>query len=619
MKETFWTYFKRYAALAVSVLITILAISSVNRDIDGTALNLAKRNLEEDAQTFTSYIDSTIEGKLDQLWQLAKTVKATMDSEEETMQALQDYKSMFNSVTVLATTGEREVGDHITLQLSGADILDELINQKKAVVYSDSIREVSSKEVIVLAVPVEVNDRVTGIVVGTVAVATLNNIMDKWGYSQDGCAFIMTTEGRYVTRGDKFEKVLSGKANNYLTYLGNCITEGEYTAVSDIERAITDKKQIPLDYTYNGNGYIGRLCPSRYESWYIGYVEGVESFRSFNASVGNSTKVLLAMAVILWVFWIAVLVKLIYKSMGLSEELERHNMLNRMEKSLVFEFQFEPKRLQFFGDTMRMFGKEAKVMFGEEVYEVYQYVHEDDRSLRSRIHQFYDDDNPKFMSEVRIENGEDGYRWYRITGMLVKDMKFGTNQKFVGRIEDASQQIIEEKNLVQRAENDLLTGVFNKKTMEGKVSECLANLSGNNHCIFYIIDLDNFKNVNDKLGHMYGDTAIVDTAKLLSAIFTRNAFVGRLGGDEFVACVTYDAFDEESLLNFVRKKADAVCEANLRTYANGNISVSISSSVGIAIAPEHGTDFETIYKRADSALYRSKNAGKNCYHIYQKD
>ena len=222
---------------------------------------------------------------------------------------------------------------------------------------------------------------------------------------------------------------------------------------------------------------------------------------------------------------------------------------------------------------------------------------------------------------MRIKNGEDSYGWYRVSGMMVKDPKIGINAKFVGKVENADQQIAEEKDLVQRAENDMLTGVLNKKTMEGKVVKVLAEpeKDGNCHYIFFMVDLDNFKNVNDKLGHIYGDTAIVDTANCLSAIFPNNAYVGRLGGDEFAVCAKYDAFDKESLISYIKKKADKICEANRRTYVNGAISVGISSSVGIAVAPDFAQDFKTLYQMADQALYRSKNGGKNCYHIYGRE
>lgn len=618
MKKMFWEHAKRYAAIAFTVLFTIIAINRFYNDVGGNALKAEQENLKNDAAMFASYVDDTIESRLDHLRQLAKTIDVAIYQDSDfTKQCLKDYKGLFSSLSVLTTSGAKEYGDHITLRLDDEKILEELVYDRKAMVYSDSIKEVSEKDVIVLAVPIESNGKVSGIVVGTLSLSVLNDIMDKWGNAQKGCAFMITTNGKYVTRGERFNDILGGKANNFLTYLGNSELSGKNKSMTDIEREINQREQINLLYRYRSEEYVGILCPSAYKSWYIGFVEETNALRHANISVEDGTLALLVVAVALCGIWIAGGILLIHRNFKQKEELERFYCLSGMERALIFEFRFEPKRLNFYGDSVGMFGIEAKTMLGEEIYEVYDYIHEDDKSLRGRIHRFYDDDTKKFSAEVRVRNASGGYGWYRITGILMKDQRYGVNEKFIGKIEDVNQQIVEEKSLVERAENDLLTGVLNKKTMEAKVTECLQNISGNTNYIFFMIDLDNFKNVNDKLGHIYGDTAIIDTAKCLSEIFSKNAFVGRLGGDEFAVCASYDAFDEESLMDYIKKRAEKICEVNRRTYVNGAISVSITSSVGIAVATESGKDFESIYKMADNALYRSKNGGKNCYNIYK--
>lgn len=616
-----WEYIRRFVVLFAISLFTLLAVMAFWKDVGGNALDIAENNLINDATIFTAYIDDTIQNRLGHLEQLSKTVDRVLDEDEDmAKEMLRDYKNLFSSLTILSTDGAKEYGDHITIRFNDSDgVLEELMYNKQPVVYSDSIKEISDKEVIVIAVPIESGNKVTGIIVGTLNLAVLNEVMDKWGYAQAGCAFLITSNGKYVTRGKKFDSILGGKANSFFTYLANSEIEGDIDSLKDVEREVENRRQVSLRYRYGRSDYISVLCPSSFANWYVGFIEEAGTLQRANIRMQDSTVIFMAICGILLCFGIVYIVILLHKSFRAGEDLERYNILNQIERAIIFEFQFEPKCLRFFGNTLAMFGREVKPMFGEEVYEVYQYIHEDDRSIRGRIHQFYDNDNKRFMSEVRIKNSEEGYGWYRITGMLVKDMKYGENHRFIGKIEDASQQIIEEKSLVQRAENDLLTGVLNKKTMEEKVSECLANIAGNTHYIFFMVDLDNFKNVNDKLGHIYGDNAIVDTAKYLSEIFSKNAYVGRLGGDEFAVCASYDAFDEESLMSYIKKRAEKICEVNRRTYVNGAVSVSISSSVGVAVAPEAGRDFETIYKMADSALYRSKNGGKNCYNIYQKN
>lgn len=192
----------------------------------------------------------------------------------------------------------------------------------------------------------------------------------------------------------------------------------------------------------------------------------------------------------------------------------------------------------------------------------------------------------------------------------------GSPKCFIGKLMDASKQITMEKNLVQRAENDMLTGVLNKKTIEEKMGLLLNENKSDRYYIFYMVDLDNFKNVNDTLGHIYGDKAIADTGAELSKIFKNDALVGRLGGDEFAVCSVYDAFDDESLKEYIIKKAEQVKKANQRSYTDGVNVVNITSSIGVSVAPKDGNDFETIYKKADSALYHSKNTGKDRYTLY---
>lgn len=621
MKQTFWSCGKIYVMLFITAIISMLAISSFYRDVSGSAGDIAEKNLSGNAEIFTAYFDDHIQNSLTQLKQLAKAIDVSMYQDSTmTKELLKDYKGLFSSLSVLTVNGAQEYGDRVTLKLDQDNMLETLVYDRKPVVYSEMIHDQYNNDGIMLAVPIEMDGKVNGIIAGTITIESLNKLMDKWGYAQSGCAFLISPKGSYLTKGKKFNEILGGKANSFFTYLSNSELIGEYGSISDIEHGVGRRDALSFRHQYSGKEYLTVLYPSEYGNWYLGFAEAVATSERDGFFVEKGTKIYMGISLVLWIILLAVFLLVNYRDYKNRDSLQRYSVLDTMDKAVIFEFQFEPKRFRMFGNTLAMFGTEVKTLRGEEVYEVYQYVHEDDRSVRGRIHRFYDDDSRKFMAEIRIKNLADGgFSWYRISGILVKDVRYGVNQKFIGRIESADQQIAEEKSLVQRAENDLLTGVLNKKTMEEKVTKCLQNIEGNIHYIFFMVDLDNFKNVNDKLGHIYGDNAIVDTAKYLSEIFTNNAYIGRLGGDEFAVCAAYDAFDEESLLDFIKKKAEKICEVNRRTYVNGSISISISSSVGIAIAPDFGQDFETIYRMADSALYRSKNGGKNCFHIYQKE
>lgn len=617
MRGRLWNYGKYYFTVLLIVFFSIVSVMAIFRDINGSTTELAARNLGDDARMFTAHFDDMVTQNFYHLQQLSKRLKE-MDHLPDIEAILADYKTIFRSVEIIDADGNRAYGDTLDIELKQGGVFDSIIFDKKNVIYSKKINEENEEESIGLCVPLEQSGGVTGVLIGTIAVSEINELMDSWGYTDEDCAFVINIQGNCMSSGEKFKKVLGEKTTNYFTCLSNSDLEGEISSISKFERAFLEGDPFPIRYSYVGKEYIGEFYPSNYGNWYIGFIERADNFHQKRVSFSGKTIALLVITFVLWMGVLVFTLYAIYQKVYLQTELERYTIVHNLKQSIIFEMQFSPRRLEFFGDTKEMFGVENVVLNGEEVFDLYKYVHEDDQSVRGRLHHFYDEEEDSvFTAEIRIKNGVDSYGWYRISGTVIKDRHLGTNLKFVAKIENADQQIAEEKDLVQRAENDLLTGILNKKTMEEKVSVALKEIKGNNHCIFFMVDLDNFKNVNDKLGHIYGDKAIVDTAHLLTELFPNNAYVGRLGGDEFAVCAIYDAFDKESMMSYIKKKADKICEVNRRTYMNGNISVDISSSVGIAIAPDSEQNFETVYKMADSALYRSKNGGKNCYHLYQ--
>lgn len=133
-----------------------------------------------------------------------------------------------------------------------------------------------------------------------------------------------------------------------------------------------------------------------------------------------------------------------------------------------------------------------------------------------------------------------------------------------------------------------------------------------------MIDLDNFKAVNDTLGHVFGDKVLVDTAARLSRVFSEKDIIGRIGGDEFCAFLNLSTFnDMESARRIIIQKAESLKKSMHETYSGaGNKEVTVSTSIGIALYPQDGSDYMTLYNNADSALYESKKHGKNTYTIY---
>ena len=168
--------------------------------------------------------------------------------------------------------------------------------------------------------------------------------------------------------------------------------------------------------------------------------------------------------------------------------------------------------------------------------------------------------------------------------------------------EQANAALAYTKTLERRAELDSVTGLYNRVAFEKHVSEAL--LRGNVAGAFFMIDLDDFKQVNDTLGHPEGDRVIVEFADTLSAVFARESVIGRMGGDEFAVFIERSLSVEEAQ----RKAHELIDQWSARSSAR---AVELSCSVGLA-SVERGRGFFDLYRAADEALYASKRDGKGC-------
>ncbi len=182
----------------------------------------------------------------------------------------------------------------------------------------------------------------------------------------------------------------------------------------------------------------------------------------------------------------------------------------------------------------------------------------------------------------------------------------------------SNRQLAEEraynKALLQRAETDPLTKLYNKEESRLRIEDCLKNANAQDFFALFMIDIDNFKGVNDNLGHQFGDAVLVDIASKIKNLFRELDIVGRTGGDEFVVFMR-----KIKHIDTIRERAEQLCEAFRQTYSGENNDYKISGSIGIALYPENGETFSELYHNADLALYESKHKGKDGYTLYQEN
>lgn len=169
--------------------------------------------------------------------------------------------------------------------------------------------------------------------------------------------------------------------------------------------------------------------------------------------------------------------------------------------------------------------------------------------------------------------------------------------------------------LAKKASIDQLTQIFNKKTFEDLVEDFLSSAQETDRFCMMIIDIDDFKSVNDTFGHAAGDKVLVEMGSILRKHFKNDAYVGRLGGDEFCAFMEMP----KRLTNYseyVSAKSSRLCEAIRNISADDDGKHKISASIGAVFSPSEGKSFAELYTKADKALYQSKKKGKNTFSLY---
>jgi len=213
--------------------------------------------------------------------------------------------------------------------------------------------------------------------------------------------------------------------------------------------------------------------------------------------------------------------------------------------------------------------------------------------------------------EIRSSRFDDEYIWYQLNLTSIAGVE-GYVTRIVGRMLNVNEVKVREQELQALATTDGLTQIYNRNAVVDGINN-FFNQTKDTDAIhaFMIVDLDNFKSVNDCLGHSYGDRILQECASVLMKSFRRLDIVGRIGGDEFVIL----AKDLQAVANADLVASKLVEQLHWELpYMDG--SVKVSGSIGIAIFPYHGTSYEEIFDKADEALYSVKANGKGGYRIY---
>ncbi len=219
---------------------------------------------------------------------------------------------------------------------------------------------------------------------------------------------------------------------------------------------------------------------------------------------------------------------------------------------------------------------------------------------------------PTYYSEFRLLCKDGTWRWTLSRGMIVSFSSYGKPLRMIGTHIDITERKQSEAQVFRLAHYDVITELPNRILFHDRIEQDIkkASRSGQKVTLMYL-DLDRFKEVNDTLGHHFGDLLLKQVSQRLLNCIRATDTVARLGGDEFT--IIHNNLNDA---NRIEKVAQNILNTLAEPFQLGNENVYITTSIGITVYPDDATDVDVLLKNADQAMYTAKEQGRNRYYYF---
>ena len=298
---------------------------------------------------------------------------------------------------------------------------------------------------------------------------------------------------------------------------------------------------------------------------------------------------------------------------ALRESEERYALAVRGANDGLWDWNLKTDKIYYAPRWKSMLGYEEHEI-GDSPDEWFSRVHPDDVDrTRMEISAHVRRRSSHFISEHRIRHRDGSYRWVLCRGMAVWD-ELGNAVRMAGSISDITDRKLAEERLLHDALHDTLTGLANRALFVDRLTQAIHRASRNPDYRFAVLflDLDNFKDVNDTIGHVAGDHLLIKVAEILRSGIRSMDTLARFGGDEFIILLD-DIKDEQG----VQRVAGWIKEQFEHPIEVDQHDVFVSASVGIVFSSAEYKKGEEIVRDADIAMYVAKNQGKSRSAVFQ--
>jgi len=257
----------------------------------------------------------------------------------------------------------------------------------------------------------------------------------------------------------------------------------------------------------------------------------------------------------------------------------------------------------------RVLGYKQEEIVGKSVF---HFFHPNDLKSKRKFFKKLLDQPTNDAICYRVKRNDDEFIWLETSTKAVTHDKTGKMVEIIAVSRDITTRKQSEERLLYLANYDSLTGLPNRALFRDRLRRAIARSQRNKTKVALLfLDLDRFKNINDSLGHHAGDQLLRGVSKRLKQYAREGDTIARLGGDEFT--VILEGIQSTEDVSVVAEKILELMQAPFRLDGH---EVVVTPSIGITLYPDDATDMRSLLKNADTAMYRSKERGRNAYQFY---
>lgn len=605
-----------FLCIVVIIILPSLSLFDFQRQLYQTMEDFSYDLLQQSSEQKMDVVLAKIDAQFDVLESTATYLGSSGHiADDSVVKVLDSLKQSgkFHRAWMADARGNAMATDHTTINVWDEPAFQKALKGQKAIALSYE----ADRESIVLAVPVFQNDMVNGILAVEYQPEILSQLIFPDEDDLNDQSFIINPSGKIILWGNIDVSIPISSDNLFE------IWDSLGTSQSNIQKMRKDLSQ-------NYSGYIeifslstlpNRLIvytPLGMNDWFLINSIPLSITENLTVKIQDYVAVLtIKLALIFAIILIYVLYnnrkqkKVLLKEkehFRLSEE--RYRIIAELSNNIIWEKNLDTGVCHFFGHYEDLFGRPPiTTHFPEDSIQAGD-IHPEDAAVVRRLFAKARDNGIGGQAEIRLHSSNGQYLWCfcQVQPILGED---GRPYRLIGNIVNIDCQKKQTDSLIEKAQTDSLTGLYNRRAIREQIELHLQQKS-NDLCALFLLDIDHFKQINDTFGHVAGDRSLILLSRQLKKLYQKEPLIGRIGGDEFVL-----------FFSDLHSPDDAARYANtVRNILNQDFVVEgkpypITVSIGITIYQNSSyLSFEELYRQADQALYEAKKAGRNCFRFY---